>query len=582
MKTFLLFLSFTIGLYATLISPETVNQKEYAIQLASLNSYESALQTAKELPNDTLYIAKSGKYHILYIVNLPTKKSANSRLSQLSKRYKGARVRSSEKLGIKAKKKATKKPTVTTQKELIKAAQKQPNITQDKKIAALDEDPLFKAQRKEGFTLYEAVVYSLAQNPKIKASRERVIQANQKVVESEAGHLPSIDFSGNAGYETRTYQPDYESGSKAVAPQTTLFHYKKTELYLTITENIWAGGAIENSVDEQSYKRNGLLYDHRNNLERAAIDIIEAYFDVVYAEIAVNISQKNMLHYKEILKIVTIKEKNGAATKGDVNFIASNVDNAQTALIQTQARLSDAMARYQYLMKFVDKYNLPYETEVALYNEDLNTSLSQMEENNAKLMRQKAYIKATKFGLEAQKGNYHPKVDLALNGESRNEFDRGLGQRDKANALVTFSYNLYKGGKDEAASIRLFSKLNEQRYIYEDEKRKLTFDTKVLHRSVHSLKDSLKLTENEVLAARKVVDSYWIAFKHGTQDLQALQLAQRNLNRAELDYAKYKKGLILDNFRLMQNSGELLKFLDLTYEGRASQFKGEESINFWY
>lgn len=572
-----------MSLFAALITPQEVNQDAYAIQLAALTTQKSAQGVANDLTNDTTYITKSGKYYLIYIVNIPTKKEAKAKLKKLGPKFKGARVRTSTTLGTKKSTPKTNPTTTNTPKEITKTK----NIVKvsPKKEAQNEDlllDPLFSSKRKEGFTLYEAVVYSLAQNPKIKASRERVIQANQKVIESEAGHLPSIDLSGNAGYETRTYQPDYASGKKVVASQTSLFHYKKTELYITITENLWNGGAIENGIDEQSFKRQGLLYDHRNNLERAAIDIIEAYFDVVYGEIAVNISEKNMLHYKEILKIVTIKEQNGASTKGDVNFISANVDNAQTALIQTEARLSDAMARYEYLMKFIDPYNLPYETYVPLQYTDLNTTLTSMEENNAKLMRQKSYIKATKFGFEAQKGTYHPKVDLALNGESRNEFDIGLGQRDKANALVTFSYNLYKGGKDEAASLRLFSKLNEQRYIYEDEKRKLTFGTKVLHRSVGSFTESLKLTQREVIAARKVVDSYWIAFKHGTQDLQALQLAQRNLNRAELDYAKYKKSLIIDNFRLMQNSGDLLKFLDITYKNKPTQFKSAESINFWY
>lgn len=580
MKKLLVLITFSTLLIAKIITPQEVDQKQYVIQLASLASKKVAKNAAKEFSTENVYITKSKNYYVLYLVNLPTKELANKRLKQLSKKYKGARIRSGATLG----KKTTPKKTQTSFKKLKNQVVTTENntTTEPKKDLPLEQDPLFMSKRKEGFTLYEAIVYSLAQNPKIKASRERVIQANKSVAEREAGHLPSIDLSGDAGYETRTYQADYESGNKAAAPQTDLFHYKKTELYLTITENLWSGGSIENSVEEQAAKRNGLIYDHRNNLERAALDIIEAYFEVVYSEIAVNISRKNMLHYKEILKIVTIKEQNGASTKGDVNFIAANVDNAQTALVQTEARLSDAMARYEYLMKFIDKYNLPYETEVPLFFEDLNTTLKLMNTNNAKLMRQKSYIASSEYTFKAQRGDYHPKVDLALNGESRNEFDKGLGQRDKANALITFSYNLYKGGKDEAKSLRLLSKLNEQRYIYEDEKRQLTFDTKVLHRSVFSLSDSLKHTENEVIAARKVVKSYWIAFKHGTQDLQALQLAQRNLNRAELDYAKYKKNLIIDNFKLMKNSGELLKFLDVTYDNHASQFQNKEPANFWY
>ena len=204
---------------------------------------------------------------------------------------------------------------------------------------------------------------------------------------------------------------------------------------------------------------------------------------------------------------------------------------------------------------------------------DLNTSLKYADNNNAKILKQKAYIKSTSFGFLSTKGSFQPKVDFSVNGETRNEFDIGLGQREKLTALVTFNYNLYNGGKDEAKAIRLMHKMQEQKFLYQDLKRSLTFEIKVLHRSVSSLSESLKLTESEVLAARKVVKSYWIAFQHGTQDLQALQLAQRNLNRAEQDYAKYKKDLIKNNYALMRKTGTLLKNLSLEYEKETKDFK---------
>ena len=87
-----------------------------------------------------------------------------------------------------------------------------------------------------------------------------------------------------------------------------------------------------------------------------------------------------------------------------------------------------------------------------------------------------------------------------------------------------------------------------------------------------SLKSSLELTKSEVESARKVVDSYWLAFQNGTQNLQALQLAQRNLNRAEVDYVNYKKNLYIDYFKLLQRTGELLDYLKIEYKQSSKQF----------
>lgn len=444
-----------------------------------------------------------------------------------------------------------------------------------KEITNLEDDLLFHAQRENGLTIYDAINRAMRMSPKINASYQTVVQNNQKVREAQAGHLPVVNLSGDLGQETRTYKADAQNPSYSSAPITQIYNYKKTDIYVTLTENLWNGGSIENSVDEKDATRKASMYEYRDKIETLVVNVATAYFDVVYGEIALKISKKNMRNYKKILKIVTIKEKNGAATKGDVNFIRANVSNAQTQLVQRQKTLSDAMAQYVYLLQTDKIENLPYEIATDFYNEDLNTTLESAQERNAKLLTQKAYIKSTKFAFLATKGKFQPKIDLSINSESRNEFDAGLGRKEKLNALLSFNYNLYNGGKDEATAIRLLSKMKEQKYIFQDLERSLRFGIKVLHRSVHSLSESLQLTQNEVLAARKVVNSYWIAFQHGTQDLQALQLAQRNLNSAEQSYASYKKDLIINNYKLMRKAGVLLQHIKLPYKHEAKSFKAD-------
>jgi adhesin transport system outer membrane protein len=448
-------------------------------------------------------------------------------------------------------------------------------LESDKDVKQLSQDPLFHTKRETGLTLHDAINRAIDNSPKMQAATQLVIQDKMKVSEAFADHLPVVSFSGDGGFESRNVKKDATTNPSAV---TTSQKYKKVDVYLTITENLWNGGAIEDAVDEKDAGLKASLYDYRDKLESLVVDTANAYFNVVYGEIALNIALKNMKNYEKILNIVTIKEKNGAATKGDVNFIKANVDNAKTELVQREKTLSDAIAKYTYLLQTHDQELFPFEISSALSYTDLNTSLANADKYNAQVLRQRAYITSTSYGFLATKGSFHPKVDFAINGESRNEYDVGLGKREKVNAVLMFNYNLYRGGKDEARAIRLLAKMKEQKFLYQDLKRNLVFDIKVLNQSVSSLDKSLKLTEQEVLAARKVVNSYWIAFQHGTQDLQALQLAQRNLNSAEQNYAQYKKDLILNNYELMRKTGTLLQFLDLLYKKDASQFKEDEQI----
>lgn len=580
MKTIAIVILFALSLMGTELDSMKVNPDAYVIQVATVKNKTTALSILQQFPQMNTYIAMVEPYVVLYVVNLKSMEDGKKKLekihaagykdayiSKLTKKIAASLIRFEdiEPGVLKAQlidedvDEYEQKIEKENQKLFDKARAKKLAIEREKK--ELDNDPLFQADREKGFTLIEAIIQSLNNNYKLKASMEIINQAKYKLEEKEGANLPLVDLSGNTGYEARTARSGDLDPNHLIADIN--YQYKKRELYLSITENLWSGGKISGDIGEQDYKLRAALYDYRYKMETATLDVMKAYFDVVYAEIAVKISKKNMLSYQKILDIVKIKEENGAATKGDVNFIQANVDNAKAALVNTKAKLSNAMAKYVYLMQDVKDENMPFETGVIVKTENLEDSLAYMRENNALILRQKAYIQASANAMKAQDAVYYPTIDFSVNAQTIDNFDKGTGKRNKVNALITFNYNLYRGGSDEAKYLSKFARNNELKYALEDKKRKLIYDIKVIHRAVSATESSMELTKNEVVAARKVVESYWIAFKHGNQDLQALQLAQRNLNRSEIDYINYKKNLIISDFKLKKNTGELLKYLHI-------------------
>jgi len=603
-RLFLLLLisTFITTSFAYMIKQSEILPVSHAVSLSHYSTYNEAKKVAALFPDEQIYIGYVKSNFVIYIMNLKNKQSAQEKIEVLKHQYENAKYtifrdpnyKPVIKTEILTQKKAgfanttRSRRTLTTEEEKASTiANLIPNFDVPKnkletekttKEESLHNDELFSPHAKSGFTLYEAVVYAVAHNPTLMSKKEIVIQERYRLKEKDAGHLPVLNLSGNSGYETRNAYTDDADSSGAIA--TDYFHYKKTELYLTMTENVWKGKSIENAIDEQKNRLNSEIFAYQESLEKVTLDTIKAYFDVVYRDIDLKINRKNMLNYVKILDIVTLKEKNGAATKGDVNFIKANVDNAKTELIKAESKYKDASAYYEYLMGAVDSYNIPYETDVVITTKDLNSTLNRVSDNYILIKKNQSVIKQMRYAFEAQKGAYHPSVDLQLNAETRNNFDVGEGSRNKANALFIFNYNLYNGGKDEAKSLRLYSKMNQYQHVLHDVQRKVKFETKVLHQSVKSLTESISLSESEVIAARKVVDSYWTAFKHGTQDLQALQLAQRNLNTAELNFSKYRSGVLVDYFKLLQKEGDILEYLDITYSKDPKEFPFK-AVNIW-
>ena len=103
-----------------------------------------------------------------------------------------------------------------------------------------------------------------------------------------------------------------------------------------------------------------------------------------------------------------------------------------------------------------------------------------------------------------------------------------------------------------------------------------------MYENILSSQDALKHTKKEVEANLQVTKSYWTAFKYGTQDIQALLLAQRALNRSELDVVKEQQAYTNGYFKLMGQTGTLLHTLHLEDFIDAKKIIQNKRMNYFY
>jgi len=289
-----------------------------------------------------------------------------------------------------------------------------------------------------------------------------------------------------------------------------------------------------------------------------------------------------MLSLKKILDIVTTKEDAGDSSKGDLNYIKSQVENASAALVKSESKYQNAIAFYEFYVGKLDETNRPIENTFTFELEDEKSILNQMHKNNAKLLVAQAKIDAEKHHLRAQKSKFHPSLDFSITAKDKQSGYAAEPQEDRVTGLLSLNYNLYNGGKDKAILLGTKSKIAELRYKLTDIQDGSEYNTKQLYENILSSQDALKHTQKEVAANKKVIDSYWAAFKYGTQDLQALLLAQRALNRSQLDVIKEKQSYTNGYFKLMQQTGTLMKILGLADFTNAKKIIQNKHINYFY
>ena len=402
--------------------------------------------------------------------------------------------------------------------------------------------------------LKDAILISLNRSNKILALREKVIQQKHKVETKLANFKPNITLYANGGYtyiHTRSNTDNEDS-------------YPSGDLQLSINENIYAGGKHINELRKEEAILKSESAKFRSKVEEEVLKIIEAYLDLYYQKRAIDIEKKNMKSLQKILEIVKIKEKNGATTKGDLNNIESKVENASNSLVKVVSKYQNSLAFYQYFVGKENANKIPSEGKFLFKEYKKEDLLKIGEKKNAKLQINRYKIEAQKFDLYAKKSAFYPKLDFIISAKEK--FSDGVNdpyRDEKASAMLSLSYNLYKGGSDRAKVESSFSKIRELQYKYIDILESTKYNILQLFENINSLKESIKHTSNEVKANKKVTSSYWNAFKYGNQDIQALLLAQRALNRSQQDELKESKNYMMGYFKLLAQSGELLEFLKI-------------------
>jgi outer membrane protein TolC len=429
--------------------------------------------------------------------------------------------------------------------------------------------PLTQSNTTQSFTLKKAILTALKKSYKISAAREKVIQAKRKLDEKLAYYKPTLNLSANAG---GAYLSPYHAEE---------VKFLKSDESLTLNQNIYAGGKHSGEIKRERANLRVAQEKFKDKVEEEAIKVIDAYLSLIYQKMGIEINRANMKSLEKILQIVSDKEAAGAASKGDLNYIKSQVENASSALVKAESKYQNAIAFYEYYVGTLDRDNTPSEYEFLFTLEDENSTLKKMYQHNAKLQVALAKMEAEEYNLKAQKSKFKPTLDLSITAKDKQSGYEAEPQEDRVTGLLSFNYNLYNGGKDKAILLGTKSKIAELRYKLIDLKEGSEYNTKQMYENILSSLDALKHTQNEVDANIKVVDSYWAAFKYGTQDIQALLLAQRALNRSQLDVIKEKQAYTNGYFKLMQQTGTLLEHLGLKDFIDAKKILQDKELNYF-
>ena len=467
------------------------------------------------------------------------------------------------------KSKSAENPIINNPAEVITDAEI--NIQNEDKSALVKEDPIntqnyndldknFDFSKYENITLKKVILETLAASNNLKAANEKLIQTRIAYGEGKKGYLPTVNFALDTKVEKRYAVIQPEIGNR----ETKVIHDQRYKI--TIDQPLYSGGSTDLKIKTLKAKYQAAKNKYQIVLNQTIQTAIKAYFTLLFDIENVNLTSKNMEQLKKILDISQVKYDSGAISAGDLAAIKAGVANAQTQLNTTRSKLADSMDYYLYLLNNRFENTKPFEKNftinVGTYEELKQTIIN----NNLSLINYRLNIEGTKHKLKSFQNKFKPKIDLQMKMSHILNQEDYIDDEQLYTAKISFRYNIYNKGADMNSISNVYSTIEELQYRYQEEIKKISWDTSKLYNSIKSLTNSLKSTKDEITASKEMVDVYWEGFQLGEQDLQVLLQGQRQLNTAQTNLLKLKKDYLTNMFKVLNQTNELASFFGINYE----------------
>lgn len=409
--------------------------------------------------------------------------------------------------------------------------------------------------------LVDVVFQTLSNSYKAKAARERVIQAKRDIDIAYSDYKPTLDASYTVGQKRRepgVLQEDLNLSEYA--------DFQDQNYALTLKQNVFAGGQTIANVSKIKNDYLVAKNEYKILLENEIMKAINAYYDIVFRREALLASEHNIEKLKGILEITKSKFDSGALSIGELSNVEASISNSMTQLSRIESRYNNALEYYRYIVGKNFSETQPYEKDIGIVLDDFDVVEEKAFQKNSKLKAFEFKIASKKDDLKVKRSAFAPKVDLLFSAEQKEdeEFDRFDGNR--YTARVNVNYNIYNGGRDTADYLKAYSSILEDDYERESQAREMVWNLEKLYNSLLSLKENIENIKNELKSSQTMVESYWEGFRYGEQDLYTLLQAQKQLNSAELDLIDSEQNNIIDYFKVLQTSGELLQYFSIDVE----------------
>ena len=398
-------------------------------------------------------------------------------------------------------------------------------------------------------SLRDAIVAALRENPDIQIALARQDDAKYGIDEARAAYLPRVDVMTGSG-------PEY---FRPPGPNTTTL--RRSEATATLHQNIWDFGVTTNDIKRARAVFDGAQWETRGQIEQISFDMASAYLNMLEKQKIVQLIEEEIATQAKLSEMIHTQRELGLTTTADVSRADVRRDNLQQALLDAKSQLEQQRQSYRRLAGHAPGRAIDLPPVDPTLPRTIDDAVGMMENGSPDLAQAYQNRRSIERQLASQNGNFFPKIGLDIQGDYKSDVLGRTGINSDARAVVTLSYNLFRGGADLALKRRIQARLREADYQLDKTRRDVELDLRVDFQSLEAARGKIASIQSEVEAARKVTILYREQFRSGQRSVFDLLDSQQALFQARQNEITNGTQKNISGMRVLQKIGGLFSLI---------------------
>jgi adhesin transport system outer membrane protein len=401
-------------------------------------------------------------------------------------------------------------------------------------------------------TLEEAIGLAVSTNPRVGVVSNDRLAVDRELRQARALYLPQVDLRLAIGPEHAENDTTDARGDTGGDLQI------RKEASLTLSQLLFDGFYAASEVDRQQARMSSAAARVAETAEFVALDVVEAYLEVLRHRERVDIATRNVEVHRQMLDTVRRRASGGGGSIGDVRQAETRLAAAQSALIVTQGDLRDAESLFLRVVgqapDTLSRPAVPGGLIPATVDEAVATAMTQ----SPTIAISRADLATADALIDQQESSLYPDLRLELLGSVRDDADGRQGTDHNLSALVVMRWNLYRGGADLA-------RIEEFKYRYEEASEQLRATERDVEEEVRRSENAVVVAQQnvavltqELAAAEQTSSVYRQQFDIGQRSLLDLLDADNDVYRARDNLITANYAELFATYRLLASMGLLV------------------------